>query len=207
MSAVRRRLAPDDRREQIVEAAAHLYTTHGYDEVSTTELARAAGVSRGLLSHYFPTKRSLYLAALRRFVEMPEVPLPVVEGGLEERVRGSVRGWMDQVEHGRAAWLAVAGLAGHPDEDITQLMMRAVERTIDQICEVTGLSDQREEPAVRAALHGYAGFVVTISRQWLQEEQLDRSQTEDLLTGVLLDLVHTRIPALVDGRGQRQTRT
>lgn len=198
MPAERRRLAPDDRRELIVAAAAELYTQRGYDEVSSTELARAAGVSRGLLSHYFPTKRSLYLAALRRFVEMPEVPVPDVEGGtVEERVRGSVRGWMEQVEHGRAAWLAIAGLAGHPDEDITELMDRAVERTVDQICDVTGLGAERETPAVRAALHGYAGFVVAISRKWLQEEQLDRSQTEDLLTGVLLDLVQTRIPLLL----------
>lgn len=198
MPAARRRLAPDDRRELIVAAAAELYTTRGYDEVSSTELARAAGVSRGLLSHYFPTKRSLYLAALRRFVEMPEVPVPDVEGGtVDERVRVSVRGWMEQVEHGRAAWLAIAGLAGHPDEDITELMDRAVEQTVDQICEVTGLRGEREEPAVRAALHGYAGFVVAISRKWLQEQQLDRSQTEDLLTGVLLDLVRTRIPMLL----------
>ena len=41
-----------------------MFSERAYDEVSIDDLARAAGVSKGLLYHYFPTKRDLYVAAL-----------------------------------------------------------------------------------------------------------------------------------------------
>jgi len=55
------RLGADVRREQILTAAAKLFGERPYSAISTTELAEAAGVTRGLLHHYFGTKRDLYL--------------------------------------------------------------------------------------------------------------------------------------------------
>jgi AcrR family transcriptional regulator len=202
----RTRLAKDERRELIVGAAATVFAERGYDEVSTSELAQAAGISRGLLSHYFPSKRDLYLAVVRRFLDMPDLPIPAyVEGAtVEDRVRESVAGWLELVERGRGTWLAAAGLAsGHPDEDLRVLMDRNIARTADRICEVTGLGHVRTTPEVVVALHGYAGFVIAVSRQWLQEGLLDRERIGELLSGVLITLVHQHIPAILEPTPRR----
>jgi len=45
----RRRLAPDDRRQALINAALKLFNTHLYDEVSVDDIAAEAGMSRPLV--------------------------------------------------------------------------------------------------------------------------------------------------------------
>ena len=47
------RLDPGQRREQILDAANALFAERAYDEVSIEDIAGAAGVTRGLVHHYF----------------------------------------------------------------------------------------------------------------------------------------------------------
>lgn len=56
--AARRRLAPEDREHQIVEAAIAFFSRNGF-EASTRDLARELGVTQPLLYRYFPTKEAL----------------------------------------------------------------------------------------------------------------------------------------------------
>lgn len=61
----RQRLEVDARRAQLVALGIELFSTRPYEEVRIDEVADAAGVSKGLLYHYFPTKRDFYVATLR----------------------------------------------------------------------------------------------------------------------------------------------
>src|SRR6478672_9542277 len=64
-SAKRLRLQRERRLERILTASQRLFSTHAYDEIAIEDLAAAAGMSKGLLYHYFESKRELYLATLR----------------------------------------------------------------------------------------------------------------------------------------------
>src|SRR5690348_10594119 len=64
-----KRLAPDDRRRLILDRAVELFAEHGYDELSMAAFARAAGISKPLLYHYFRSKQALFRAALEQGVE------------------------------------------------------------------------------------------------------------------------------------------
>jgi AcrR family transcriptional regulator len=55
-------MSPDDRRKAIVRALVPLLVESG-GEVSTREIARAAGIAEGTIFRVFPDKRSLMLAA------------------------------------------------------------------------------------------------------------------------------------------------
>ena len=80
-----RRLGPDARRSHILSAAVRLFGEQPYDAVQMAAVARAAGVTRGILNHYFGTKWDLYLEVVRTMMIVPEdVPLP--RGTLRERV-------------------------------------------------------------------------------------------------------------------------
>lgn len=61
----RRRLSPEARREEIVEAAVTLFAESGFDG-STREVARCAGITQPLLYRYFPNKESLIEAVYTR---------------------------------------------------------------------------------------------------------------------------------------------
>lgn len=61
---MRTRLAPSERRRQIVSAAMPLFARKGFSGTTTKEVAEAAGVSEGLLFKYFDTKTALYAAII-----------------------------------------------------------------------------------------------------------------------------------------------
>lgn len=56
--AIARRLAPEEREQQIVASAIRYFATHGFS-ASTRELAREIGVTQPLLYRYFPNKEAL----------------------------------------------------------------------------------------------------------------------------------------------------
>ena len=63
----------DERREQIFEAALELFADRGLAATKITDIARRAGISQGLLYHYFGSRRELLRAAIaRRFEAMAE---------------------------------------------------------------------------------------------------------------------------------------
>lgn len=206
MAASRVRMQPGDRRDLIVAAAARVFAERRYDDVSTTELARACGVSRGLLSHYFPTKRDLYVAVIGRLLDVPRLPVRVHPEGasLEERVARSVADWVEMVVRSKEAWLAVSSFLGESrDEEISALLEEYVEGMVDQICDLAGLQALRERPVLRIALHGYSAFATTLTRRWLLGADLSREQIERLLRDTLTGLVRETIPAVADGAEAR----
>src|SRR6476661_7198904 len=58
------RLDVDERRRRLLELGAELFTQHTYDELSMARIARAAGISKALLYHYFPSKEAYFVATL-----------------------------------------------------------------------------------------------------------------------------------------------
>src|SRR5579871_3685522 len=60
----RTRLLVDERRAQLIALGIQVFGERPYDDVSIEDLARAAHISKGLLYHYFPTKRDFYVAAI-----------------------------------------------------------------------------------------------------------------------------------------------
>ena len=61
-----RRLKPQQRREELLDAAAAMFAEMPYDDVMVQDIAANAGVSRALIYNYFPSKRDLYVAIFQR---------------------------------------------------------------------------------------------------------------------------------------------
>ncbi len=59
-----RRLDVDERRRQLLERGAELFTRHRYDELSMSRIAAEVGISKSLLYHYFPSKQAFFEATL-----------------------------------------------------------------------------------------------------------------------------------------------
>lgn len=59
----------NDSRSKIIEAALQEFGEHGYDGASTNQICQAAGISKGLLYHYFKSKENLFLAVCSKCVE------------------------------------------------------------------------------------------------------------------------------------------
>jgi AcrR family transcriptional regulator len=195
---MRQRLDHDEREAQILACARRLFTQGSYGSVSMAAVAREAGVTRGLLNHYFGGKRDLYLAVLRETFRGGEPPVPeyVVGATPEDRVAESVERWLDMVWAARDTWRSTLGAEGlGRDPEVEDIIERVRERSVDKVIEVLGLGNQ-ETPELRAIVRGYGGLAEATTREWLLRERLSREQVQVLLTESLLRLVGDVLPRI-----------
>jgi AcrR family transcriptional regulator len=199
-----RRLDPDARRAEILDAALRLYAERPYADVSTSELAREAGVARGLLNHYFGTKRGLYLEALGILLTIPEAAATDLPGDTRtERAGAAVDWFLDTVAARTGLWLTVGvGVAGAGaggaggDPEVDAVVERADEVAADRVLvalvpEHDPASDPAADVVLRARVRAYFGLVRAASREWLVRGSLDRAGVRDLLVSTLVTLLPT----------------
>ena len=74
VAAARREQYAAGRRDQILEAALRVFADKGFAETTMEEVAADAGLAKGSLYVYFPTKEDLLRKLLSRFTLLPELP-------------------------------------------------------------------------------------------------------------------------------------
>lgn len=193
VTVTRQRLAPAERRQQIIDAAHVLYTDRAYDDVSTAELAEAAGVARGLINHYFGDKRELFLEVMRGSIMMPAAALPDFDGlPLEQRARLTMDWILDAATTYGQAWVAASGAANlHGASDVQAIVDEADDRAARLVLDALGLPDS---PHLRARLRPNAALVKAVCREWLQRGTYTRDEALDLLVESVLLFVRTPAP-------------
>jgi len=198
-AAARRRLEPDERREQILRCAIRLFGERPYAAVSTTEIAAEAGVARGLVNHYFGTKRELYLVVVRRMLRIPtDAATALPSGSLRTRVQASVDWFLDSVSPHARTWVAVIGTEGvGSDPDVEAILAEADEVAVDHVLAAVGLDDTVPgHEQRRAMVRAYGAMVKAATREWSVRGTLSRDELRLLLTRTLISLVRDTFPHL-----------
>jgi AcrR family transcriptional regulator len=185
------RLDPGQRREQILDAARSLFAERAYDEVSIEDVASAAGVTRGLVHHYFGGRREVYIGLLERLGAQREDRLrPPVGRSARARVADTVSRWLDWTQENRTVWLSTIGHG----EDIADPEVRAV--VADLVRRAVALlaryhADIAEDsPRLRHALECWTGLNRAATRRWLNGEAT-REATQELLVLTLEHVLRT----------------
>ena len=83
---------PDNRRLQLLDAAARLFRTHGYHATSMRDIARAVGMLPGSIYYHFPSKEELlltvYREGVRRIAERVDMAMQA-EAQPQQRLRAA----------------------------------------------------------------------------------------------------------------------
>ena len=185
------RLAPARRREEILDAANALFAERGYDEVSIEDIAHAAGVTRGLVHHYFGGRKEVYIALLERIGTMREEQLPPPVGrSARARLADSVSRWLDWTEQNRTVWLATLGRGEDvADPDVRNVVLDLVRRAV-AILAAHHADIAEDSPRLRYALECWTGLNRSATRRWLQGEAT-REQTHELIATTLEHVLRT----------------
>jgi AcrR family transcriptional regulator len=206
MAEPRRRLSPDDRRNELLALGAEVFGQRPYDEVRIDEIAERAGVSRALMYHYFPDKRAFFAAVVRaegdRLFEAtntPPDPGLTLFGQVREGVLAYVR--YDE-EHPHGAWAAYVGvgssdpvLRGDMDKDNA----RQADRIIERITAAVGdAMDSKVERDLRVTIYGWLAFTFEMCRQRLLDPSIDAGFVADACAHALLDAIG-RVPGIPAG--------
>jgi AcrR family transcriptional regulator len=176
------RLENDERRRRLLDLGARLFTEHAYDEISMSQIARAAGISKALLYHYFPSKRDYFVATLaggaeelRSRVE-PDPDLPPAQA-----LAAAVDAYLAWIEQNAEAYEKLFRSAGAVPE-VRERVEGVRAATADRILE--GL-DAGANPRARTAVRGWLWFMDGACLDWIAHRDLDRAELHGLLLGTL----------------------
>jgi AcrR family transcriptional regulator len=187
-TARRARLTTDARREQLVALGGEIFSERPFDEVSIDDIAAAAGISKGLLYHYFPSKREFYVAVVRQAAdEMQVVTETDPELAPIDRLAAGLDHYLEYVEtHARGfATVLRAGIGSDPEvAAIVEDVRAAMAGRILEDLPLTGAT-----PGVRIAVRGWVGFAEAASLEWLERREITRDELRDLLVKALTGAV------------------
>ncbi|WP_179666668.1 TetR/AcrR family transcriptional regulator [Nocardioides thalensis] len=111
------RLTPEQRREQLLDLGVQMLATRSLEELSIDRLAEAAGISRGLLYHYFGGKQGFYEAVVQRAADdLYAQTEPPAEGDQLERLLASMAAYVDYVAANRAGYSSLVRAAAGGNE-------------------------------------------------------------------------------------------
>jgi AcrR family transcriptional regulator len=200
------RLSHDERREQLVRLGLELLGRTPHDQVSIGAIARAAGISKGLLYHYFPTKSDFVVAVLRQArdeLERRMAPDFSIEMSVGERLDVRLDAFLGYVEEHAAGYMAISRARGGEDEAIRDVLLEGRRRRIDAMVQFAaalsgGPRDEVESPALEAAIEGWLWFCEGVVVRWLDRQDLSHVEVRHLLRQSLFGALGS--VAGVDGR-------
>jgi AcrR family transcriptional regulator len=184
---VRARLDVDERRRQLVTLGTELFSTRTYDDVSIDEVARSAGISKGLLYHYFPTKRDFYVATVREAAAQL-VGRTQTDPHLDqlERLRTGLDAFIDYVADHGTAYVGLLRSGIGADAEVA----RIVDETRESFCTRLIAGFEARNELARIALRGWVGFVEATILGWLAaRETVQREAIRDMMIKVAIHVV------------------
>jgi AcrR family transcriptional regulator len=194
------RLSSDERREHLLHVGVELVGRHGTADVSIEEIARAAGVSKGLLYHYFPTKTDFFVAVLARSqAEMDQTEVRDPDLTPLEQFDRNLDGFLDFVDAHAEGYLAVVNARGR-EPRVQELVEERRRRRVDELVALAAVlegvpRDAARTPLLVAAIEGWIGFTEGVIVRWLRDRELSKDDVHELLREVFLQVLGERVRA------------
>ena len=190
------RMSPESRREQLLELGTQLLSTRTLDEISIEVLAEEAGISRGLLYHYFGNKQEFHVAVVRRAVEqLVAITAPRdIEDPLEQ-LAVSLGAYLDYVVENYTGYVSLVRAASGGDDELRNIYEEGRRALVDRIFEVTGPDGLDalgvpDTPAVRLLTDGWSAMTEAVVVAWVADDHgVSREE--------LLERLANALPALV----------
>jgi AcrR family transcriptional regulator len=174
------RLQVDERRRQLLDAGAELFAHHSYEEISMRQIAEAAGVSKPLLYHYFPSKNELFMAAVTEAAsELQSLIEPSGQGTPIEQLGEALDAYLGWIEQNGLTWsklMQSAASLPQARELVEGFRAQTMEMVLAELTEGGKL-----RPALRVSIMGWLGYMDAAILDWTRERDLSREQLRNIL--------------------------
>lgn len=188
MSApARQRLHVDERKSQLLDLAIDLFGDRSYEEISIDEFAKQGGISKGLLYHYFPSKRALYVAAVKHAADRLLQKTKVEQSsrpGRHDALRQGLAAYLRYVEEHAAAYAFLLRSGVGSDDEVAAIVEETRSRFAARVGEGIGLDEEDVEG--RLLIRGWIGFVEATSLAWAEERSVSRERLLEMTAGAFL---------------------
>ena len=184
--------AKPNRRAALLHAALHLFSTRPYDDVSVDEICAQANVAHGLLSYHFGGKRQLFRAAVRfAWDELISYERPLEsEVTVVEKLRGHLARHFDYFRRHPERFRLMTR-SGHADDEVSEVLRTARRDAIREIEISLGCPAEGAPPRLRMAISGWAGFVDTVTLEYIENSPVSIDEIADMCAQVLVASVRS----------------
>ncbi len=191
----------EERRAQITRALTSVMAKRGYDGASVADVARAAGLTPGLVHYHFKNKEEILLAALAALVarhdERLEQRLAAAAGDPVQEVAAFIDFHLglgaDADPDALSCWILISGEALR-NSKVRARFERALEGMIDRLAQIvargvaaralTCASVPAAASALVATIHGY--FVLAATARKVIPKGSAATTTKQMATGLLM---------------------
>jgi AcrR family transcriptional regulator len=177
------RLTAEQRRAQLIDLGRQMLATRTLDELSVEALADEAGISRGLLFHYFRSKQEFHQAVTRAAADdllartAPDPALPPLD-----RLRAGLSAYIQYVIDNSDTYVSLVRGAASGDEGMREIFESTRSAQAQRVIESLAELDLAFGPETELAVHGWVAFAEEAIVRWLPGRPISQSELLALLT-------------------------
>ena len=163
-----------------------MLATRTLDELSVDVLAEQAGISRGLLFHYFKNKQDFHRAVVRRAAdELLARTKPDLSQDPTTRLTGSLAHYIDYVLANHQAYISLVRGAAGGDEALLEIFEQTRSTMTARITDNLAVFGVQDSPTVRLMARGWSALVEEAVLGWVADPQLSKDELLRVLTATL----------------------
>lgn len=177
----RTRLTSRERREQLLTIGVRMLTDRRLEDLSIDDIADQAGISRGLLFHYFDSMHEYQISVTGRVMAelVDRLAQPAAgHGPPGQRLRDSLSVYIDYIAERPAMYRSVVRGAASGHERMRELADQTREQIVDLLLSSLRSSDSEHavlnEPAARIGAHAWISMTEELVTRWLEDPVIDR---------------------------------
>lgn len=183
-----------ERYDAILQTAESLFAEKGYQNVSTEEIARTAGVSKGLVHYHFSNKEELLVKILERGRDSLSTQLDFIEETDEtarSKIRAAVKAYLDvaSAQPALTRMALIAFFEAPYTEKLKSLWLGYLEENLNAFSGLIeeGIAKGEFEPVdSKLTTHFVIGMAFEVLRVTaLQQQPLDTNKIADEITRVV----------------------
>src|SRR5439155_3091488 len=172
----------DDRKKQLVKIGLMMLRDKPIHELSIDAIAGEAGISRGLLFHYFPSKRDYYVAVIsaagRRLLRVtkPDESLPP-----EQQLREMLVQFVAFIERRRTAYISFVRGAAGGDDFAVQVYDETRAGLTKRVLTYLGAPETADDPTSvdYLRIHAWLSYTEDLALEWSGLPKEDRPYSAD----------------------------
>jgi AcrR family transcriptional regulator len=173
----RTRLSPDERREQLLDLGLELLADRTLEELSIDLLAEKAGISRGLLFHYFKNKNEFHREVVKRAAtELLERTAPNPADPAIVQITSGLGAYVDYVIENYATYTSLVRGAGAGNADMREIADSTRAAMADRLVDSAGRMGIPVTDRAHLIARGCLAFVEEVVIAWVPDQKLEREE-------------------------------
>lgn len=167
-------------------AAQRLFAERAYEEVSTTDIATAAGTTRTNVHHHFRSKRDLFLEVIERFSRVPEGldgPTRPVSTSRSREIEEMLSRWLDTIERNQRMFMTMLRASSSSDPQVSGALRQSMQAWELRLLSIAGM--EPDDLSHRAMMRSFQAMVADATAAWLDTGCMSKAQVQALLSNCL----------------------